>query len=91
MDRPDHVQSSPGLEGLPETVGGGEQYCVGYAGANVRIVSHFGERELTVSLLGILIRWACTTWLVLEILANPNPIPGCTYGNAANCCHCQSG
>ena len=79
----------PGLEvvNLPETVGGGEQNCVGYAGVPTQsgLYPILVSGELTVSVFGN--PYSVGVYNVvgsLEISANPNPIPGCTYGNAAN-------
>lgn len=79
----------PGLEvgNLPESMGGGEQYCVSYAGTPTQtgLYPILVSGDLTVSLFGN--PYAVGVYNVVgsvEIVANPNPIPGCTYGNAAN-------
>ena len=79
----------PGLEvgNLPESMGGGEQHCVSYAGTPTQtgLYPILVSGDLTVSLFGN--PYAVGVYNVVgsvEIVANPNPIPGCTYGNAAN-------
>ena len=79
----------PGLEsaGLPVSLLGGEQACVSYAGipSTEGVYPILVSGDLTVSLFGN--PYSVGTFNVvgsIEIVPNPNPIPGCTYGNAAN-------
>ena len=79
----------PGLEfdSLPLALGPGEQACLSYSGIPVEegFYQVTVTGELIVSLFGNPI--SAGTYSVvgsLEILPNPNSIPGCTYGNASN-------
>ena len=79
----------PGLEAInmPTSMGGGEQLCVSYSGTPTEVGEYpiLVLGDLTVSLFGS--PYTVGPFNVvgsLEILPNPNPIAGCTYGNAAN-------
>jgi hypothetical protein len=79
----------PGLTtlSLPDTLNGGEQSCVSYSGIPTTAGQYpiLVSGNLTVSLFGN--PYDVGVYNVvgsLEILPNPNPIPGCTYSNAAN-------
>ena len=79
----------PGLQpqNMPSLMMGGEQVCVSYSGipSEVGLYPVLVSGELTVTLFG-------NPYMVgpynvvgtIEVLPNPNPIAGCTYGNAAN-------
>ena len=79
----------PGLhpENLPSQMTGGEQVCVSYSGVptEVGLYPVLVSGELTVTLFGNpYVVGPYNVVGTIEVLDNPNPIPGCTYGNAAN-------
>ena len=56
-----------------------------YVPTEVGLYSVLVSGELTVSLFGNPLALGAYSVLgTIEVLTNPNPIPGCTYGNAAN-------
>ena len=79
----------PGLqpENMPSLMAGGDQVCVSYSGipSEVGLYPVLVSGELTVSLFGNPYEVGPYNVVeTIEILPNPNPIAGCTYGNAAN-------
>ena len=79
----------PGLqpENMPSVMTGGEQVCVSYSGipSDVGLYPVLVSGELTISLFGSpYVVGPYNVVGTIEVLPNPNPIAGCTYGNAAN-------
>ena len=79
----------PGLqpENMPSVMTGGEQVCVSYSGipTEVGLYPVLVSGELTISLFGApYVVGPYNVVGAIEVLSNPNPIAGCTYGNAAN-------
>ena len=79
----------PGLEAInmPTSMGGGEQLCVSYSGTPTEVGDYpiLVLGDLTVSLFGNpYVVGPYNVVGTIEILPNPNPVAGCTYGNASN-------
>ena len=79
----------PGLQpqNMPSSMMGGEQVCVPYSGipSEVGLYPVLVSGELTVTLFGNpYVVGPYNVVGTIEVLPNPNPIAGCTYGNAAN-------
>ena len=79
----------PGLQpqNMPSSMMGGEQVCVSYSGvpSEVGLYPVLVSGELTVTLFGNpYVVGPYNVVGTIEVLPNPNPIAGCTYGNAAN-------
>ena len=75
------------LENMPSLMTGGEQVCVSYSGipSEVGLYPVSVSGELTISLFGNpYVVGLYEVFGTIEVLPNPNPIAGCTYGNAAN-------
>ena len=85
----DVSNTPPGLqpENMPSVMTGGEQVCVSYSGIpfEVGLYPVLVSGELTISLFGSpYVVGPYNVVGTIEVLPNPNPIAGCTYGNAAN-------
>ena len=74
-------------ENMPSEMTGGEQVCVSYSGLPVAVGVYavVVSGDLTVSLFGNpYVVGSYDVVGTVEIVPNPNPIPGCTYSNASN-------
>ena len=85
----DVKHATPGLQpqNMLSSMMGGEQVCVPYSGipSEVGLYPVLVSGELTVTLFGNpYVVGPYNVVGTIEILPNPNPIAGCTYGNAAN-------
>ena len=79
----------PGLEvaDFPESLDGGEQACLSYSGVPTTAGQYpiMVSGNLTVLLFGSPYEVGNFSVVAsMDIFPNPNPIPGCTYSNAAN-------
>ena len=79
----------PGLEAadFPESLEGGEQACLSYSGVPTTAGQYpiMVSGSMTVLLFGSPYEVGNFSVVAsMDIFPNPNPIPGCTYSNAAN-------